>query len=82
MFDIEKARKKGLPESSIKILQHINENNAKCDRCTGHDFSVPPQPGKIPLLWVCARCGYEADGVYVKGYHDAEVKIERKAGNG
>jgi ribosomal protein L37AE/L43A len=73
MFNIEKARANGFPESSIKIMQHINENNVKCEECKGHDFSVPPDH-KNPMVWVCTKCGYEADVSYVKGYHDAEKK--------
>lgn len=29
MFDIEKARARGIDERSIKIMQDINENNQK-----------------------------------------------------
>jgi hypothetical protein len=70
MFDVEKARAKGMPESSIKIMQQINENNARRDSCTGHHFEAPPA-GKWPVKHVCTKCGYEADVSYVLGYQDA-----------
>ena len=76
MFDIEKARARGMTESQIKIMQHINENNYKCDMCPGHDFNMPTS-GSVPLVWVCTKCGYDASNAYVKGYHDAELKAAK-----
>ncbi|XBX05084.1 hypothetical protein QMP26_32290 [Enterocloster clostridioformis] len=38
MFDIEKARARGIDERSIKIMQDINENNRKEESCRRHEF--------------------------------------------
>jgi rRNA maturation endonuclease Nob1 len=70
MFNIEKAKAKGLSEHSIKIMERINENNRKRESCTGHCFELPEHT-TLPIKHVCKVCGYEADGVYVMGYNDA-----------
>jgi hypothetical protein len=70
MFDIEKARARGMPESSIKIMQQINDNNSRRDSCTGHVFQLS-SADKLPRKHVCTKCGYEADVAYVLGYEDA-----------
>jgi hypothetical protein len=70
MFNIEKLRARGIPESSIKICEQINENNRRRESCTGHDFEMP-EPGKYPMKFICKVCGYEADSQYVQGYNDA-----------
>lgn len=70
MFNIEKAKAKGLDESSIKIMEHINENNRKRESCTGHVFELP-EHATFPIKHVCKVCGYEADIAYVNGYKDA-----------
>ena len=33
MFDLEKARQKGISEEQIDIMRQINENNAKEESC-------------------------------------------------
>lgn len=72
MFDIEKARRKGMNEESIAIMQQINNNNAKRASCTGHDFE-----NYSFLKYRCKNCGYEADGDYVAGYSDAIKHLGR-----
>lgn len=64
-FDIEKLRAKGFDEASIAICQRMNENNAKREACTFHEFGL-----KYVTKFVCKNCGYEADATYVRGYHD------------
>lgn len=66
MFNIEKARKKGLPESTIKVMIKINENNKKRNSCKGHDFEEA-----LVFKYKCKVCGYEASPDYVQGYRDA-----------
>lgn len=66
MFDIEKAKAKGMDAASIAIMEKINANNAKRDSCVGHTF-VSASFAK----YVCTACGYEADVAYVSGYNDA-----------
>ena len=36
MFDIEKAREKGLDERTVAILEKINENSEREKSCVGH----------------------------------------------
>lgn len=38
MFDIEKARLKGIDSRTIEILQSINENTLKRESCALHEF--------------------------------------------
>ena len=38
MFDIEKAKSRGLDPAQIEIMQKINENSFKRDNCKKHDF--------------------------------------------
>lgn len=65
MFDIEKARKKGMNEKSIEIMERINENTRRRESCNGHDFEMS-QFGK----YSCKNCGCEEPVEYVKGYTD------------
>lgn len=73
MFDIEKMRQKGIPEESIKIMERVNENNRRREKCAGHDFEMVGF-GRFR----CKNCGYEADGSYVGGYNEAVRHMEGK----
>jgi hypothetical protein len=66
MFNIEKARAKGLPEEAIKVMERINENNKKRDSCNGHDFE-----SISTFKYRCKKCGCEEGEEYVSGYRDA-----------
>lgn len=66
MFDIEKARAKNFDETTIKIMERINENNRRRDSCAGHDFEMAGF-GR----YRCKNFGYETGGEYVAGYRDA-----------
>jgi len=66
MFDIEKARKAGIDESGIKIMQDINENNQKEESCPFHEFEAINHNGMHK--YQCKRCGCFEDIRYVKGY--------------
>ncbi len=75
MFDIEKARQKGFPENTIKIMENINENNKKRESYIGHEFE------EIKMFeHRCKKCGYVADIKYIQGYNDAlkHVQINHK----
>ena len=66
-IDIEKLRAKGIDERTLAICEKINANNARRDSCAGHDFEADIATyGKHR----CKNCGYEADILYVQGYHD------------
>lgn len=41
MFDIKKAREKGLDERTVAILEKINENSEREKSCDGHVFERP-----------------------------------------
>ncbi len=45
MFDIEKAKSRGLDPAQIEIMQKINENSIKRDNCKKHDFVEGSRPG-------------------------------------
>lgn len=66
MFDIEKARSKGIDEHSIKIMQDINENNQKEESCRRHEFEREKIYG-LPK-YRCKTCGCVEDVSFVKGY--------------
>lgn len=70
MFDIDKARKNGMSESSIEIMERVNENTKRRESCTGHEFESL-RIGK----YKCKNCGCEADVAYVVGYEDAQKHI-------
>ena len=66
MFDIEKARKNGIDEKSIAIMQEINENNQKEESCVEHDFERV-KINRLPK-YRCKNCGCVKDGSFVSGY--------------
>lgn len=41
MFDIKKAREKGLDERTIAILEKMNVNSIREKSCDGHVFERP-----------------------------------------
>lgn len=65
MFDIEKARARGLTEEQIRTMERINENNRKEESCTGHNFERAGFPGK----YRCVNCGCEEGAAFVNGYN-------------
>lgn len=66
MFDIEKARARGIDERSIKIMQDINENNQKEESCRRHEFEREKINGL--LKYRCKNCDCVEDVSFVKGY--------------
>lgn len=66
MFDIEKAKSKGIDERSIKIMQDINENNQKEESCRRHEFEHEKING-LPK-YRCKNCGCVVDVAFAKGY--------------
>ena len=64
MFDIEKAKAKGMDPESIKIMQAINENTQKREGCTLHEF----EPGSMLGKYKCKNCGCEEETTFVLGY--------------
>ena len=66
MFDIEKARARGIDERSIKIMQDINENNQKEESCRRHEFERENING-LPK-YRCKNCDCVEDVSFVKGY--------------
>lgn len=66
MFDIEKARIKGIDESFIEIMRNINENNQKEESCNRHDFEREKVNGLYKYR--CKNCGCIEDGSFVHGY--------------
>lgn len=67
MFDIEKARKKGLNEQTIAILEKMNENSKREKSCDGHIFErlEPDRPGRF----ICKKCGCSEDVTWISGYN-------------
>lgn len=66
MFDIEKARRKGMDERTLKILQDINDNNQREKFCQRHEFESEKVNG-LPK-YRCKKCGCLEDGTFVMGY--------------
>lgn len=64
MFDIEKAKSKGIDKKSIEIMQSINENTAKRESCSLHEFEKTERIGK----YQCKNCGCVEDGSFVLAY--------------
>lgn len=66
MFDLEKARQKGISERQIEIMRDINENTMKEESCSRHDFECV----KVDLLYKyrCKNCGCVENVSFVKGY--------------
>lgn len=66
MFDLEKARQKGISERQIEIMRDINENNIKEESCRRHDF----ERVKMGVIYKyrCKNCGCVEDISFVKGY--------------
>ena len=71
MFDLEKARKRGLSEKQIKIMADINSNNERLDQCKGHDFDIVKKP--IGYKYVCRYCKGEVDADFVRGYMQGKM---------
>lgn len=66
MFDIEKARIKGIDESSIEIMRNINKNNQKEESCNRHDFEREKVNGLYK--YHCKNCGCIENSSFVRGY--------------
>lgn len=64
MFDIEKAKSKGMDARTIEILQSVNENTAKRESCTFHEF----EPADRPFRYRCKNCGCVEDGSFKLAY--------------
>ena len=64
MFDLEKAKEKGIDALSLDIMKKINENRLKEENCILHEFVRGSRIGKH----VCKNCGCEEDGTFVSGY--------------
>lgn len=64
MFDIEKAKSRGLSSAQIEIMKEINENELKRDNCKKHDFVRGSRLGK----YRCKNCGCEENVEFVLGY--------------
>lgn len=73
MFDIEKAKSKGLCRMQIEIMQKINENTSKRESCKRHDFEDGSRPGRFR----CKNCGCEQGTEFVLGYTQG-LKQERE----
>lgn len=65
MFDIEKAKAKGMDSRTIEILQAVNNNTAKRESCTLHEFE--PIKDK-PFKYHCKNCGCIEDGSFLLAY--------------
>jgi hypothetical protein len=65
MFDIEKAKAKGMDARTIEILQSINENTSKRESCSLHEFEQIPEK---PFKYRCKNCGCVEDGGFVLAY--------------
>ena len=63
MFDLEKAKEKGIDALSLDIMKKINENSLKEENCILHKF-VRGSTGK----YVCKNCGCQEDVMFVHGY--------------
>lgn len=67
MFDIEKAREKGLDERTVAILEKINENSEREKSCDGHVFerAEADRPGN----YICKKCGCSENTTWISGYN-------------
>lgn len=67
MFDIEKAREKGLDERTVAILEKINENSERKKSCDGHVFerAEADRPGN----YICKKCGCSENTTWISGYN-------------
>ena len=74
MFDIEKAKARGMNPESIKIMQQINENTTKREACQHHEF----EPGSRLGRYRCKNCGCEEESSFVLGYEQG-VKHGKEA---
>ena len=63
MFDIEKAKERGLDPESIEIMQQINNNIMKRNSCKIHEFKRGSRS-----MYRCKNCGCEEDSSFVAGY--------------
>lgn len=66
MFDLEKARQRGLGGSQIDIMRQINENNAKEESCRKHEFERDVE--SVGFKYRCKNCGCIENVSFVKGY--------------
>jgi hypothetical protein len=64
MFDIEKAKQKGIDSRNIEILHGINENTKKRESCNLHEFEKTERVGK----YKCKNCGCVEDGGFLLAY--------------
>ena len=64
MFDIEKAKQKGIDSRTIEILQGINENTLRRESCNLHIFEKTERIGK----YKCKNCGCVEDGGFLIAY--------------
>lgn len=64
MFDIEKAKSKGMDAQTISILQSINVNTTKRESCSLHEFDKAERIGR----YQCKNCGCVEDGTFVLAY--------------
>lgn len=74
MFDIEKAKSKGLNEKMIEIMQSVNVNSTKRDSCSLHEF----EPEDRPFRYRCKNCGCIEDGSFKLAYEQG-LKHGRKS---
>jgi rubrerythrin len=63
MFDIEKAKSKGIDARTIEILQSVNENTAKREACTLHEFEPTDSSPFNTSCYLCDGCGYLAHAI-------------------
>ena len=64
MFDIEKAKSKGMDARTIEILQSVNENTSKRESCSFHEF----EPADRPFRYRCKNCRCIEDGSFKLAY--------------
>lgn len=64
MFDIEKAKSKGIDANTIEMLQKINDNTQKRESCNLHEF----EPGERLFKYKCKNCGCVEDGNFKLAY--------------
>lgn len=63
MFDIEKAKAKGIDSKTIEMFEKINDNTRKMESCKLHEFEMI-RFGK----YKCKNCGCTEDGGFVLAY--------------